>query len=128
MALMLIDVDHFKHINDRHGHPYGDLVLRNLAVVLNRVKRANDIACRFGGEEFAILLPVIEIGAARTLAQRIMDSLRLFPWEKDPITVSIGMAMCSDTCTADELIKDADTALYRAKREGRNRVVLQGCS
>ena len=127
MALMLIDVDHFKSINDRHGHPYGDSVLRNLAIVLNRAKRAEDVACRFGGEEFAILLPVIGIEAAHILAQRIMDSLRLFPWAKEPVTVSIGLAMCSDTCTSDDLIHDADTALYRAKREGRNRVVLQGC-
>jgi diguanylate cyclase (GGDEF)-like protein len=127
LALMLIDADHFKSINDRYGHPYGDSVLRSLAVVLNRVKRAEDIACRFGGEEFAVLMPVSDIQAAHTLAQRIMDSLRLFPWEKEPVTVSIGLAMCSQTCTTDELIDDADTALYRAKREGRNRVVLQGC-
>jgi diguanylate cyclase (GGDEF)-like protein/PAS domain S-box-containing protein len=127
MALMLIDADHFKSINDRHGHPYGDSVLRNLAVVLNRVKRAEDVACRFGGEEFAVLLPVIDIAAANVLAQRFMDALRLFPWEKEPVTVSIGLAMCSDTCTSDELIDDADAALYRAKHEGRNRVVLHSC-
>jgi diguanylate cyclase (GGDEF)-like protein/PAS domain S-box-containing protein len=127
MALMLIDADHFKSINDRYGHPYGDAVLRNLAVVLNRVKRAEDIACRFGGEEFAVLMPVIDIAAAHTLALRIMSSLSLFPWEKEPVTVSIGLAMCSDTCTSDELIDDADAALYRAKHEGRNRVVLHGC-
>ena len=127
LALMLIDADHFKSINDRHGHSYGDSVLRNLAVVLNRVKRAEDIACRFGGEEFAVLLPVIDIKAAHTLAQRIMDSLRLFPWEKEPVTVSIGLAMCSETCGSEELIDAADSALYRAKREGRNRVALQGC-
>ena len=127
LALMLIDVDHFKSINDRHGHSYGDSVLRSLAVVLNRAKRAEDVACRFGGEEFAVLLPVIDIHAAHMLAQRIMDSLQLFPWENEPVTVSIGLAMCSETCKSDELIDDADTALYRAKREGRNRVVLQGC-
>ena len=128
MALMLIDADHFKSINDRHGHTYGDSVLRNFAVVLNRVKRAEDIACRFGGEEFAVLMPVIDIQAAQTLAKRIMDSLRLFPWENEPVTVSIGLAMCSETCTSEDLIQAADSALYRAKREGRNRVALQSCA
>ncbi len=128
LALMLIDADHFKNINDRYGHPYGDCVLRNLAVVLNRVKRAEDVACRFGGEEFAVLMPAIDIEGARTLALRIMDSLRLFPWEKEPVTVSIGLAMCSDTCSSDELTDDADTALYQAKREGRDRVVVHSCN
>ena len=76
---------------------YGDSVLRNFAVVLNRVKRAEDIACRFGGEEFAVLMPVRSTSKARANpGKRIMDSLRLFPWENEPVTVSIGLAMCSD--------------------------------
>ena len=127
MALMLIDVDRFKNINDRYGHPFGDSVLRNLAALLSRVKRAEDIACRFGGEEFAVLMPFVDIEGARKLARRIMESLRVFQWEKEPITVSIGLAMCSDACSSDEMIDDADTALYRAKHEGRNRVVVHSC-
>lgn len=124
LTLMLIDVDHFKRVNDEHGHSYGDCVLRDVVTVLNRAKRGEDIACRFGGEEFAVLLPSTDIHAARHLANRTLEAMHLFPWEKMPITVSIGLAMCTNNCLSDELVDNADAALYRAKREGRDRVVL----
>lgn len=127
LALLLLDADHFKSINDRFGHSYGDTVLRHIAVILKRVTRAEDIACRFGGEEFAVLLPGSDLRAARIVAQRILDAMKLFPWEKEPVTLSIGLAMCSDVCSSDELVDKADGALYHAKRDGRNRYALHPC-
>lgn len=124
LTLMLIDVDHFKHVNDRYGHPYGDSVLKDIATLLNRVKRAEDAACRFGGEEFAVLLPGTDVQAARHLADRMLKATRQFLWEKSPVTISIGLAMCSDNCLSDELVDKADSALYQAKRGGRDQVVL----
>jgi diguanylate cyclase (GGDEF)-like protein/PAS domain S-box-containing protein len=127
MALILLDIDNFKSINDRFGHPYGDAVLRHVAAILNRAKRAEDVACRFGGEEFAILMPGANIEGAQSLAQRILDSMHAFPWDREPVTTSIGMAMCSPTCSSDELVDSADSALYRAKHEGKDRMVCNGC-
>ncbi len=124
LSLLLLDVDYFKSINDRFGHPYGDLVLRELAAILNTCKRAEDVAARFGGEEFAILLPETGIPAARHLAERILKAMRTHAWDKTPVTVSIGVAMCQPNCVSDTLIDEADSALYRAKRGGRDRVVL----
>lgn len=128
LTLLLLDVDHFKSVNDRFGHPYGDLVLKEVAAVLTRAKRAEDIACRFGGEEFAVLLPDTDVHAARHLAERILELTREHPWQKTPITVSIGLSMCRAECLSDDLIDEADGALYQAKREGRNRVVLHSCA
>lgn len=127
MALMLLDVDDFKKVNDRHGHLHGDDVLRHVAALLNRVKRAADVACRFGGEEFAILMPDTTIEGAQRLAQRIIDALHKSPWENEVVTVSLGLAMSSQDCSSDELIDFADSALYRAKREGKDRMVCHGC-
>ena len=124
MTLMLIDVDHFKAINDRHGHPYGDTVLKQIAAILNRVKRAEDAACRFGGEEFAVLLPGTDVQAASHLSSRMLTAMRNFAWERGPVTVSIGLAMCVDHCLSVDLVDNADSALYQAKRSGRDRSVL----
>lgn len=126
LTLLLIDVDHFKKVNDQHGHPYGDCVLKDVVGVLNRAKRADDVACRFGGEEFAVLLPRTDLQAARVLADRMLQAIRDFAWERGAITVSIGLAMCLDTCLSDELVDNADAALYQAKRGGRDQVVLYG--
>ncbi|AFL90246.1 diguanylate cyclase (GGDEF) domain-containing protein [Terriglobus roseus DSM 18391] len=127
MALMLLDVDDFKNVNDRYGHPYGDVVLQHVASVLQRVKRAEDIACRFGGEEFAILLPGTPMEGAQRLAQRILDAMHAFPWEKECITVSMGLAMCKAQCTSDDLVDAADAALYSAKHAGKDRMMCEGC-
>ena len=128
MALVMVDVDNFKSTNDRFGHPYGDTVLRQIAKVIEKVKRAEDVACRFGGEEFTILLPDADADGARALCQRLLNAMHNFPWEKEPVTVSMGIAVCHATCTADDLVDAADAALYRAKREGKDRFVHDGCS
>ena len=124
LTLMLIDVDHFKRVNDQFGHPYGDTVLKDVVGVLNRSKRGEDIACRFGGEEFAVLMPGTDLHAARHLANRMLEATHSFAWEKIPVTVSIGLAMCTEGCLSDDLVDNADAALYRAKREGRDRCIL----
>ncbi|MGI4853250.1 MAG: diguanylate cyclase [Janthinobacterium lividum] len=124
LTLMLIDVDHFKRVNDQHGHPFGDSVLKEIAEVLNGVKRGEDVACRFGGEEFAVLLPGTDINAAYNLADRMLKATRNFPWKKTPVTVSIGLAMYMDHGLSDELVDQADAALYQAKHAGRDRVIL----
>jgi diguanylate cyclase (GGDEF)-like protein/PAS domain S-box-containing protein len=123
MALLLLDIDNFKSVNDRFGHPYGDEVLRHVAAILNRTKRAEDVACRFGGEEFAILMPGGTIEGARSLSKRILDAMHTFPWEQEIVTASIGVAICSQTSSSDDLVDSADSALYRAKHEGKNRMV-----
>jgi diguanylate cyclase (GGDEF)-like protein/PAS domain S-box-containing protein len=123
MALLMIDIDNFKKINDRFGHPYGDQVLRHVGAILNRTKREEDVACRVGGEEFSILMPATGVEGAQSLARRILEAMRAFPWEKELVTASIGMALCAPTSTSDELVDSADSALYRAKREGKDRMV-----
>jgi len=127
LALMLLDVDHFKRINDRFGHPCGDEVLRNVATILNRTKRADEVACRFGGEEFTILMPDTDPQGAMALGERIRKAMHAFEWEKDPVTISMGIAVWSDGWSSDDLVDNADTALYRAKEGGRDRYICYNC-
>lgn len=127
LALMLLDVDHFKQINDRFGHPCGDEVLRNVATILNRTKRADEVACRFGGEEFTILMPDTTDHGAMSLGRRIREAMHAFEWEKEPVTISMGIAVWKDGWSSDDLVDNADAALYRAKEEGRDRYVCYNC-
>lgn len=127
-GLLLIDVDHFKHINDAHGHPAGDAVLRQLAQLLLATVRVSDVAARFGGEEFAVLLPEL-VGAVDALAaaekiRQTVESTRFGGVGR--VTVSIGVSLAShDDADVRPLIDRADAALYEAKRSGRNTVVLK---
>ena len=131
VSLLMVDVDHFKVYNDRHGHPAGDRVLRKLGEVLTgSALRASDIASRFGGEEFAVILPLADLDAATTSAERLRAEVAetAFPDELDQplgrITVSIGVASYpAQAANPLELVERADLALYEAKRQGRNRVV-----
>jgi len=130
MALMLIDMDFFKSVNDTHGHDTGDAVLREFADRLRRNIRGVDLACRFGGEEFVVLMPDTDWRQAQGVAERVRQAVA----EKDfatsnsrplALTVSVGLALNeSDLDTPEVMLKRADVALYRAKREGRNRVVF----
>jgi diguanylate cyclase (GGDEF)-like protein/PAS domain S-box-containing protein len=126
VALLLLDIDDFKSINDRFGHPFGDTVLRQTATLLGRIKRAEDVACRFGGEEFAILLPDTNVEGAQIVAQRILDTFRAFVWDKEAVTASIGIATNHGNGTSDEMVDAADSALYDAKHQGKNRAVTNG--
>ena len=129
LAVMMIDVDHFKSINDRYGHLMGDEVLRRLAVIAQQTMRSNDYLARYGGEEFCILLPATVEKDAWVLADRLRQlfstTLIEFGGEALQSTISIGVA---DTKHAGlefaSLLVAADKAMYRAKQEGRNRVIM----
>jgi diguanylate cyclase (GGDEF)-like protein len=127
LALLVLDVDHFKQYNDHYGHPAGDTVLQALADILRRSKgRISDLAVRLGGEEFGILLPESDIKGAKIVAEHIHRLLREANIEhtaslvEPRLTVSIGIAIAHEE-TIEEFVQRADQALYQAKREGRNR-------
>ena len=127
LALVLLDLDHFKRINDTHGHAAGDTVLRDVATVLRQGLRSNDALFRIGGEEFALLIP----GASAALAARRVDSLRTalaataLGGLPEGLTFSAGVAgVGPQTASLQALLHAADQALYQAKRDGRNRTVL----
>ena len=123
MSLMMIDVDEFKNYNDTFGHPEGDKTLRIVAHSLKETLRSADVAARYGGEEFSILLPQTTSEEAHTIAERIRQKIEATPFPHRKVTVSIGIASCSQiVCEPQEVIKAADQALYEAKRRGRNNV------
>ncbi|HEX3558705.1 MAG TPA: diguanylate cyclase [Pyrinomonadaceae bacterium] len=125
-ALLMLDVDHLKKINDTYGHPAGDRVIRFVAEALSELSRDNDTAARLGGEEFALLLAGVGSDRAVVAAERLRRAVCVNPLEEvGAVTISIGVAACpANAKTERELFTASDTALYRAKREGRNLVVL----
>jgi diguanylate cyclase (GGDEF)-like protein len=125
-CVALVDIDHFKRVNDTLGHSVGDRVLAHVARVLRQAVRKSDLVARWGGEEFLLLLTSTPTGGARFAAERIRAAVAASPFidgdgNKLEITISIGVAMCQGQ-NADALIDAADRALYRAKSAGRNRV------
>lgn len=134
VSLMMIDVDHFKQVNDSYGHQTGDQVLIAIAEVLTRNTRTCDSVSRYGGEEFIIVLPQTHIERARITAEKLrlsVEALRLSTLENRPVTISIGVSMLMEEESSeshehlmDMLIDQADKALYQAKRGGRNQVAL----
>ncbi|MDP3519340.1 MAG: diguanylate cyclase [Hydrogenophaga sp.] len=127
ISAMMVDIDHFKRINDTHGHPVGDEVLKAVAGVLTQALRAGDIACRYGGEEFLLLLPGMPLAAAKARAQDICHQVAALRLSAEGVAlqvcVSVGVAEAPQNATdAASLIRQADAALYRAKEMGRNRV------
>jgi diguanylate cyclase (GGDEF)-like protein len=125
-ALLLVDIDHMKQINDRFGHPAGDAVIRQVAHILKEVSRDNDTAARLGGEEFALLLAGTNCERAAAAAERLREVIR----QRDVdgvgrVTVSIGVAACPDSAASERgLYKAGDVALYVAKNGGRDRVAV----
>jgi diguanylate cyclase (GGDEF)-like protein/PAS domain S-box-containing protein len=130
LSLVMLDLDHFKTFNDTFGHEAGDAVLREMGASLARTARAEDISCRFGGEEFLLILPGTSMEGARTRAERVRSQARKLAvmHQGKPvgtITVSLGVAAFpAHGSSAKELIASADAALYRAKNEGRDRVAV----
>jgi diguanylate cyclase (GGDEF)-like protein len=127
LSLLMIDMDHFKSVNDRLGHEAGDEVLRRVATIVRSCVRDVDTAARFGGEELAVLLPETTLAAAREVAERIRVTIQGAPvrWQQDtiPVTVSIGLSCVPEgVASAGALLATADEALYTAKNGGRNRV------
>jgi two-component system, cell cycle response regulator len=130
LATLIIDIDYFKAINDTHGHDAGDDVLRDFAMRIKKSIRGIDLACRYGGEEFVIVMPETDMAVAAMVAERLRRRIAAEPFaiaqgtRHIPVTISIGIAGLRDKDdTAAALLKRADQALYRAKRDGRNRVV-----
>jgi diguanylate cyclase (GGDEF)-like protein len=126
-CLLMLDIDHFKSINDRYGHAGGDAVIRALADLIRASTRAGDIAGRLGGEEFALILPRTTLDRARAIAQRIRTDAQALTVAYDNqrigFTVSLGMSEAPQHTTLDQWIARADAALYQAKQQGRNRVI-----
>ena len=131
-SLLMLDVDHFKDINDRYGHPCGDEVLTTLADLLRLNVRPMDAVCRYGGEEFAAILPETGRDGALVLAERIRRTVQdstivLDAARQVRATVSIGVAtFATDAADGGDVVAAADRALYRAKHGGRNRVLADG--
>jgi two-component system, cell cycle response regulator len=130
LTVMVIDIDYFKSINDTHGHDAGDDVLRDFALRIKRSIRGIDLACRYGGEEFVLVMPETDMAVAAMVAERLRRRIAAEPFaiqqgtKTVPVTISIGIAGLRDKDdTAAAVLKRADQALYRAKRDGRNRVV-----
>ncbi|HVG23509.1 MAG TPA: diguanylate cyclase [Thermoanaerobaculia bacterium] len=127
LSLAIVDVDHFKSINDTHGHDVGDAVLRRIAKIMALVTRQTDFVARIGGEEFAILLPETALFEALQFGEKIRSAIAAEPVEGHELRVSIGIASFphSDVPGEAELFRAADQALYRAKMNGRNRVEIE---
>lgn len=130
LGLLMLDLDHFKRLNDAHGHAAGDAALRALTRFIGEHVRAEDALCRYGGEEFCLLLPGASAERSRALAERLRRGVRELEVVHEgervgPLSLSVGVALAPrDGLEPDALLRAADGALYRAKQEGRNRVVL----
>ena len=125
-TIMMLDIDHFKKINDTYGHLAGDFVLKEIAKIVKNLIRKSDICGRFGGEEFVILLPNTKLSGAMKLAERIRETIQNhtfdFNGKKINVTVSIGITSVGVNDSYESLISRADEALYEAKEKGRNRI------
>jgi diguanylate cyclase (GGDEF)-like protein len=125
LTLAMLDIDHFKQVNDRHGHLAGDQVLEKFALVIKDNIRLSDIAGRYGGEEFGVILPYTSFEDGMIIGERFRKAVEQLDIPAIPITVSVGLAFWAGgtrNCFAARLIEEADKALYTAKHNGRNRV------
>jgi diguanylate cyclase (GGDEF)-like protein len=123
VSLILIDIDDFKEVNDRYGHREGDRTLAAMGKTLLSIERDSDICCRYGGEEFAVILPLTDIQEAAVIANRLNSELQECLPDGSTVTVSIGVASCDNrTKTYRDIVEQADAALYQVKRSGKNRV------
>jgi diguanylate cyclase (GGDEF)-like protein len=134
LCVMMLDIDHFKRVNDRYGHLAGDQVLCSVARVITQLLRPDDLLARFGGDEFAMLLPGSSAGQALQVAERLRATIAttLIPVDDDgniitiPVTASLGVAQMHAGDTLEQVLAAADKALYQAKRDGRNRAATFG--
>jgi len=129
LSLLMIDLDHFKRINDEYGHQVGDLVLRELSQAIQRGLRSEDVFCRYGGEEFSVILRTTDEAQSESVAERVREAVESLTIDtgdaKIRVTISVGCATLSSLAepSTEELVREADRCLYQAKRSGRNRVV-----
>lgn len=129
LAVAIVDIDHFKSVNDSFGHPAGDSVIQGVSKLIQREVRASDVACRYGGEEFVIIMPDTSPGDAHAVAERIRVSMEGIVWPRHPerkVTMCLGVAGCGGAtqASAQAWLEAADRNLYTAKKSGRNRVVV----
>lgn len=129
LSVVIMDMDHFKKVNDNYGHASGDEVLKTLAAVIVKTIRSADLAARYGGEEFVVLMPETDAARAYEAAERLRKAVELtdfvIPHPESPLkkTTSIGYATMQPNDTPESLLKRADVALYEAKNSGRNKVL-----
>ncbi len=121
LCLLMIDIDAFKKCNDAYGHLEGDCLLVKIANVLNEYSRSTDIVCRYGGDEFTMILPETDVASARILARKVKDAVQALDLKCEP-TISVGIADIKEKRNILDLIQKADKALYQAKRSGKNRI------
>jgi diguanylate cyclase (GGDEF)-like protein len=132
VGIIMLDIDHFKTFNDRFGHATGDELLRSMGTLLQGRLRGGDIACRFGGEEFVLILPEASLVSTTERAEELRKNvkeldIRFQNLPVGPVSISLGVAVHpANGRTRDEVLGAADAALYRAKNEGRDRVVAAG--
>ncbi len=126
-SLLILDIDHFKKVNDTYGHQVGDEVLAQLARILNAHARQDDVVARYGGEEFVIILPETDVDTSRTIAEQIRQVVEQAVWQTGKVTISIGIATVTEEDTDATILKKADQALYVSKENGRNRVSTFEC-
>ncbi len=128
LAVAIVDIDHFKKVNDQHGHDLGDQVLRGMVKVLRDTLRANDVIARYGGEEFVILMPDTTPENALDILERVQTRLgqQLFQTQDQPLKISFSGGICvwHNSCSQEQSIAAADKAMYRAKKDGRKRIYL----
>lgn len=128
LALLMCDIDNFKQINDRLGHPAGDYALKEVSQLIRGFVRREDLAARYGGDEIAIILPETPRAGAKIVAERILELIRSHPFAFEgsqiPISLSMGVAAISPEMTLSDFVKAADDALYDAKQKGKNRVAV----
>lgn len=126
-SLAMLDIDHFKGVNDTFGHQAGDYVLRTLGSIMTKCMRKSDVSCRYGGEEFTIILPQTNLKGAQIALQKLRIEVENYKFMYDkkviPVTISIGLAPYVSGQTIDEVMANADSALYEAKETGRNRLI-----
>jgi diguanylate cyclase (GGDEF)-like protein len=128
LSVIVMDIDLFKRINDQYGHAVGDLVLKQVAKAAEASIRSSDALYRYGGEEFVVVLNGTDLHGAKLLAERIrenIEALRIDALKDLQVTMSLGVSMINDGDTTDSLFKRADEALYAAKNQGRNQVVMR---
>jgi diguanylate cyclase (GGDEF)-like protein len=125
VSLLMIDIDNFKAVNDQYGHQEGDRILAMLGAMIEGAARESDICCRYGGEEFVVVLPSTATQEAGAFAERLRAKIEQTLLGGQLVTVSIGVASCNEAVnTPRTLVEKADAALYEAKRGGKNRVAL----
>jgi two-component system cell cycle response regulator len=128
LSMMILDIDHFKRVNDEYGHDIGDEVLKTVATRVKKVVRNADLVCRMGGEEFVIVMPETGLVIAEKVAERVRSAVAATPFPIEngaraiPVTISIGIADRGGDSNPDALYRRADQALYASKNGGRNRV------